>query len=49
MLMFITGLLYLTFEENICRHSNFRVSSPGSRGIMGMQVLNPAPPITPGR
>ncbi|OXV08227.1 hypothetical protein Egran_04014 [Elaphomyces granulatus] len=38
MLMFMTGLLYLTFEETICRHSNFRVSSPGSRGIMGMQV-----------
>ncbi|KAL1962009.1 hypothetical protein VTN77DRAFT_653 [Rasamsonia byssochlamydoides] len=38
MLMFVTGLLYLIFEETIVRHTGHTVSDRGSRAIMGTQV-----------
>lgn len=39
LLMFITGLLYLIFEESITRRAGRVVSAAGSRTIMGLQVI----------
>jgi hypothetical protein len=36
--MFVAGLLYLVFEEDIARRSGRSVSVSGSRIIMGAQV-----------
>lgn len=36
--MFLTGLLYLVFEETIARRSGRPVSALGARALMGVQV-----------
>jgi hypothetical protein len=38
LLMFITGFLYLVFEESITRRAGHKVSVSGARAIMGVQV-----------
>lgn len=44
LLMFLTGILYLLFEDAIIGHSstknNGSINSLGSRTIMGMQVCD---------
>jgi hypothetical protein len=39
--MFLTGLLYLIFEEAITRGAGCQVSGFGARVIMGSQVGSP--------
>lgn len=46
LLMFLTGILYLMFEDAIIGHSSAsrgagKINSLGSRVIMGMQVRDP--------
>jgi len=43
--MFLTGILYLLFEDAIIGHSSTKsagnINTHGSRVIMGMQVCHP--------